>query len=131
MTPMMSARRRGFTLIELIVVMAIVALLVAIAAPRYFASVDRAKENSMRSSLAVMRNAIDQFVADRGRYPDTINDLVEARYLRQVPEDPLTGRRDSWVAVDPPPDATLSGRLADVRSGAAGRAASGELFADL
>ena len=113
----MPLRRRGFTLIELIVVMAIVALLVSIAAPRYFASVERARENSLRSSLAVMRHAIDQFAADRGRYPLTIDELVEQRYLRAVPEDPLTGRRDSWVAVEPPPDGTVPGRLADVRSG--------------
>lgn len=126
----MPLRRRGFTLIELIVVMAIVALLVSIAAPRYFASVERARENSLRSSLAVMRHAIDQFAADRGRYPLTIDELVEQRYLRAVPEDPLTGRRDSWVAVEPPPDGTVPGRLADVRSGAAGRNEAGELYAD-
>ena len=123
-------RRRGFTLIELIVVMAIVALLVSIAAPRYFASVERARENSLRASLAVMRHAIDQFAADRGRYPQTLEELVDQRYLRALPEDPYTGRRDSWVSVEPPPDGTVPGRLADVRSGAAGRNEAGELYAD-
>ena len=75
---------RAFTLIELIVVMAIVALLVSIAAPRYFGSLERARENSLRTSLAVMRQAIDQFAADRGRYPESLEELVNARYLRQV-----------------------------------------------
>jgi type II secretion system protein G len=121
---------RGFTLIELIVVLAIVALLVSIAAPRYFHSVERARENSLRTSLNVMRDAIDQYLADRGRYPDSLADLATQRYLRELPEDPLTGRRDTWVALPPAPDSAWAGNLADVRSGAAGRAADGKLYAD-
>jgi general secretion pathway protein G len=127
---MQQPSHRGFTLIELIVVMAIVALLVSIAAPRYFASLERARENSLRSSLLVMRSAIDQFAADRGRYPETLDELVSARYLRKVPDDPLTGRRDTWVLVDPAPDSLVSGRVADVRTGAAGRTRDGGLYAD-
>ena len=122
--------RRGFTLIELIVVMAIVALLVSIAAPRYFASVERSREHSLRTSLSVMRDAIDQFAADKGRYPESLDELVRTRYVREAPEDPLTGRRDSWVALAPPADAFLAGAMADVRSGAAGRGADGRLYAD-
>jgi len=127
---MQQPRRGGFTLIELIVVMAIVGLLVSIAAPRYFASLERARENTLRSSLAVMRGAIDQFAADRGRYPETLDELVAARYLRSVPADPLTGRRDSWVLVEPAPDSLVAGRVGDVRTGAAGRSAEGGLYAD-
>ncbi|MEK8050042.1 prepilin-type N-terminal cleavage/methylation domain-containing protein [Ideonella sp. DXS22W] len=124
-------RHRGFTLIELIVVMAIVALLTSIAAPRYLRSVDQAREASMRSSLAVMRQAIDQFAADRGRYPHDLQELVAERYLRALPEDPLTGRRESWVALSPPPDDGLAAAgVWDVRSGAAGRSRSGDLYAD-
>ena len=123
-------RRRGFTLIELLVVMAIVALLVSIAAPRYLASLDRAREASLRSSLAVMRQAIDQFAADRGRFPDGLDELVRERYLRQLPEDPMTGQRASWVALAPAADSVIGGALWDVRSGAAGRARNGELYAD-
>jgi general secretion pathway protein G len=91
-------RNRAFTLIELLVVMAIVALLVAIAAPRYFRSIERAKENTLRSSLHVMRDAIDQYLADRGRYPMSVRELAERRYLREVPVDPLTGSGADWAA---------------------------------
>jgi general secretion pathway protein G len=121
---------KGFTLIELLVVLAIVALLVAIAAPRYVDSVERARETTLRSSLAVMRQAIDQFAADRGRYPESLDELADARYLRHVPEDPVTGRRDSWIAVASPSDDALPGLLFDVRSGAGGRARDGSPYAD-
>ena len=121
---------RGFTLIELIVVMAIVALLVGIAAPRYFHSIERAKENSLRSSLRVMRDAIDHFTADRGRYPESLEELVRMRYLRDIPEDPLTGGRGEWVVLSPPPDADIGGQVFDVRSGSAQRAPDGTLYAD-
>lgn len=125
-------RRRpaGFTLIELIVVMAIVALLVTIAAPRYLHSIDRAREATLRTSLGVMRHAIDRFAADRGRYPDSLDELVATRYLRALPEDPMTGRRDGWVLLAPPPDSVLQGPVNDVRSGAAGRARDGALYAE-
>ncbi|CAD5373517.1 General secretion pathway protein G [Rubrivivax sp. A210] len=126
----MNSGRRGFTLIELIVVMAIVALLASIAAPRYFQSLERAREKSLRTSLAVMRDAIDQFAADKGRYPQSLAEMAQQRYLRELPQDPYTGRADSWLALAPPPDAVVQGGVADVRSGAAGRAADGSLYAD-
>lgn len=122
--------RQGFTLIELLVVLAVVALLVSIVAPRYLSSLDRARETSLRSSLQGMRHAIDQFAADQGRYPDALQELVTRRYLRQLPEDPFTGRRDSWVEVPPEPDTLLAGRVQDVRSGSAGRSSDGDLHAD-
>jgi general secretion pathway protein G len=121
--------RTGFTLIELIVVMAIVALLVSIAAPRYFRSVDRAKENALRTSLNVMRDALDQFAADKGRFPDSLSELVEARYLRSVPADPATGSSTTWIILSPVDPAT-KGKVYDIRSGAAGRASDGRLLAD-
>lgn len=129
----MSARRtavRGFTLIELIVVMAIVALLASIAAPRYFASLHKSRETALQSSLNVMRDAIDQFNADKARYPDSLEELVALRYIREIPEDPVAGSRDLWVTVAPPPDAQARGQVYDVRSGAAGRSADGRLYAD-
>lgn len=130
MTHRRRGRQGGFTLIELIVVMAIVALLVSIAAPRYLQSIDRAREATLRSSLAVMREAIDRYAADRGRYPDSLQDLVDTRYLRSLPEDPMTGRRDAWLVLAPPPGAVIQGRMSDVRTSAAGRARDGGLYAE-
>nr|WP_255420756.1 prepilin-type N-terminal cleavage/methylation domain-containing protein [Paucibacter sp. KBW04] len=125
-----NGRGRGFTLIELIVVMAIVALLTSIVAPRYFNSLAKSRETALRSSLNVMRDAIDQFAADKGRYPDSLEELATARYIREIPEDPLTGSREAWVTLTPPPDAQATGQVFDVRSGAAGRASDGRLFSD-
>jgi len=121
---------KGFTLIELIVVMAIVALLASIAAPRYFASLQKSKETALHTSLNVMRDAIDHFAADKGRYPDSLDELVTDRYVREIPEDPLTDNRDQWVLIAPPPDAQVRGNIYDVRSGAAGRGSDGRLYAD-
>lgn len=128
---------RGFTLIELIVVMALVALLLSIAAPRYVRSLDVARERALKTSLTTMRDAIDQFAADKGRWPESLQDLAVERYLREVPEDPLTGRRDTWVALAAQraaPGAAggtgPAGGIDDVRSGAGGRASDGRLYAD-
>lgn len=109
-------RTNGFTLIELLVVMAVIALLLSIAAPRYFEHLDRARENALHQSLSVMRDAIDKYAADTGQYPETLDDLVEKRYLRAIPEDPITERTDTWLT-DPPRDTELQG-IADVHSGA-------------
>lgn len=120
----------GFTLIELIVVMAIVALLASIVAPRYFNSLHKGKETALHVSLTTMRDAIDQFAADKGRYPESLQELAETRYIREVPEDPLTASRETWVELPPPTDMQASGNLWDVRSGAAGRSTDGRLYAD-
>ena len=122
-------RQRGFTLIELIVVMAIVALLVSIAAPRYFRSIERARENTLRTSLNVMRDAIDQFESDKGRYPESMDELVEDHYLRAVPVDPMTDSAATWVEVTPM-DPGAKGKVYDIRSGMSGRGSDGRLLAD-
>lgn len=109
-------RARGFTMIELLVTLAILGFLVSIAAPRYFSNIDRAKEDVLKESLYVMRDAIDKFYADRERYPETLDDLVKERYLRKIPVDPFTQSPRSWVQV-PPEDPSMGG-VADVRSGA-------------
>ncbi len=120
--------KRGFTLIELMVVMAIVALLLSLAVPRYFHRVDNARETILQQDLAVMRDAIDKYHGDRGRYPDSLEDLVTARYLRSVPVDPITERADTWQIVAPPGDA--AGAMYDVRSGAPGKGREGTPYAD-
>ena len=110
--------------------MAIVALLASIAAPRYFSSLQKSRETALLTSLNVMRDAIDQYAADKGRYPESLEELVTARYIRVLPEDPISGGRESWVIVAPPADMQASGQVWDVRSGAAGRSADGRLYAD-
>jgi general secretion pathway protein G len=117
-------RARGFTLIELLVVMAILALLLTIAVPRYLAHVDRSREAVLRHNLTLMRDAIDKHHADKGRYPDSLGELVTQRYLRAIPADPVTGREDTWAVVVPPPGSD-PGAVYDVRSGAEGNGADG------
>lgn len=124
----MHGRLRGFTLLELVVVMTIVALLAGIAAPRYFESVDRARERVLMQNLNVMRDAIDKFHADTGAWPPNLADLVARRYLRRVPDDPLTGSSTTWVVVGPP--APAGAGVYDVRSGAEGRAKDGTSYAN-
>jgi general secretion pathway protein G len=112
-------RQRAFTLIELVVVMAIIALLVSIAAPRYFHSVERARENVLRENLVLMRDAIDKYNTDNGHYPSSIEELAAKRYMRKVPDDPLTGSNSTWVVVAPPVNTDLTG-VYDIKSGAEG-----------
>jgi general secretion pathway protein G len=113
---------RGFTLIELVVVMGIIGLLLTLAAPRYFASIERGKEAVQQQNIYAMRDALDKFFGDNGRYPETLEELVAKRYLRSVPLDPFTEQGD-WVVLTPL-DPTLSG-VYDVKS-AMSREASGD-----
>jgi general secretion pathway protein G len=140
--PMTRATRRthGFTLIELLVVLALVGLLLSIVAPRTIDHIERARETTLRASLKEMRHAIDQFEADKGRAAASFDELVAHRYLRELPLDPITDRRDTWVAVSPaearpssaPPAAAAdapSEGVADVRSGAEGAGRDGTAYA--
>ena len=117
----------GFTLLELIVVMTIIATLLTLAMPRYYRGVERSREAVLRHDLAAMRDAIDKFFSDRGHYPESLQELAEKRYLRKLPPDPLTDSADTWVAV-PPPGAE-AGAVYDVRSGAKGNSSNGEPYA--
>jgi general secretion pathway protein G len=108
--------------------MVIVALLLTLAVPRYFHSVARAREAVLKQDLAAMRDAIDKYFADTGRYPPTLNDLVQRKYLRKIPRDPITDSPETWVVL-PPADAALGG-VYDVRSGAEGAASDGLAYQD-
>lgn len=120
----MTGARKGFTLIELLVVMSVIATLLTIAVPRYFQHLDRAREAALRESLAVMRDAVDKYHGDTGRYPETLEDLVTKRYLRKVPPDPITESTETWVIV-PPPDEPGQKKVWDIRSGAEGQGLNG------
>ncbi len=121
-------RGLGFTLIELLVVLSIVALLLTIVTPRYMGSIDHAKEVALKEDLKVMRLSIDRFHGDKGRYPESLAELVEARYLRAVPPDPITDSATTWVVV-PVDDPEFEG-ISDVSSGAQGVAKDGSAFAE-
>ena len=117
---------KGFTLIELLVVMAIIATLLSIVSPRYFNSIDKAKETVLRQDLAIMRDAIDKFYSDMGSYPITLDELVERRYLRSIPIDPLTESNETWVEM-PPLNEEEEG-VYDVSSGYNGQALDGSYY---
>lgn len=122
-------RKRGFTLIELLVVLSILATLLTIALPRYYRSVDHSKEVALKQTLLVVRDALDKFVADTGRYPESLTALVEKRYMRSLPFDPILDRNDRWILL-PPPEADKSG-VYDIRSGAPGNTLDGTPFREL
>jgi general secretion pathway protein G len=120
-------RARGFTLVELLVVLSIIALLISIAAPNYFGRAARAEEAVLREDLRIMRDAIDKHYSDAGRYPDSLQELVTKRYLRALPKDPLTRSDGTWIVVAPQ-DPQL-GRVYDLKSGAPGNGIDGTPYA--
>ena len=119
---------KGFTLIELLAVMVIIALLLTVAAPKYFGSVDRSRESILHQDLATMREALDKYYGDTGQYPDDIQDLVKRKYLRSIPRDPITDSDTTWVIVAPTNDA--KGAVFDIKSGASGNGADGTAYSD-
>ena len=118
----------GFTLIELMVVMTVIALLISIAVPRYFHSLEKAKEATLHQSLSVMREAIDKFYGDNERYPSSIKELVTKKYIRVVPMDPITESTETWITQSPSLDNT--GAVFDIKSGATGTAKDGTAYAE-
>jgi len=125
---MVSRQGRGFTMIELLVALAIMSLMVALAAPRYFSNIDRAREDVLREDLYVLRSALDHYYSDKNVYPNALADLVTERYLRKIPLDPFTQSPNSWIVV-PPVDASMGG-VADVKSGAPNTARDGTWLKD-
>ena len=119
---------RGFTLIELLVVLAIISTLLTLAVPRYFSSLQKSKEVVMRENLWIMRDALDKYFGDVGRYPDQLQDLATKKYLRAVPIDPLTETSTTWRVI--PPDDPEKGGVYDVKSGAEGTATGGMAYSE-
>ena len=125
---MMRRLRTGFTLIELLVVLAIVALLLTLAVPRYLPRIDGARETILLDNLRNTREVIDQYYSDTGRYPDSLEQLVEKKYLRNVPVDPITESSATWIVVAPE-DGT-KGAVYSIKSGAPGNDRSGKPYLD-
>jgi general secretion pathway protein G len=119
---------RGFTLIELLVVLAIVALLCTLASPRYFQSLGQSKEAVLIQNLQTTRETIDKFYADTGRYPESLDELVEKKYLRSLPVDPIT-EGTTWLLIAP--ESPDENGVYDIQSGAQGNRRDGTPFSAL
>ncbi len=129
-------RRRGlcgFTLIELMIVMAIIAILMSIAVPIYTRSIARAKESVLKNNLFTLRTMIDEYTYDKQKAPQTLQDLVSDGYLRQIPVDPMTGTSDSWVTVQEDALTAVNQTepgISDVKSGSDKKSSEGTAYSD-
>jgi general secretion pathway protein G len=127
------AREGGFTLIEVMVVMALIVVLASVGLTLYTNSIIRAKESVLKEDLYRMRDAIDQYYADQGKYPATLQDLVSDKYLRAIPADPFTNSADTWREIPSEPDPnnpTAQPGVYDVRSGSDQKALDGTKYSD-
>jgi general secretion pathway protein G len=126
----------GFTLLELLVVMAIIGILAAIAVPALKDSPQRAREATLKEDLFSMRSVIDQYHGDKGNYPPDLQTLVTDGYLRKIPTDPMTKSADTWLlameepSADQPADQPVTPGVIDVHSGSTGKALDGTLYKD-
>ena len=130
---MTRSQENGFTLIELIIVIAIIGILAAITVPQFKPAPQRAREAVLKSDLHTMREAFDQYFADKAKYPESLEALVDEGYLREVPKDPFTNSSSTWRLVyadasdDPlPEEAAAAPGIFDVKSGAPQQSLSGE-----
>ncbi len=117
-------KARGFTLVELMVVLVLIVILASLAAPLVTSSIQRGREAVLKEDLLVMRKAIDDYYADTGNYPEDIKQLMEKRYLRKIPVDPLTERSDTWREVRD------DAGIVDIKSGADGKSANDESYSE-
>jgi len=120
---------RAFTLIELLVVLSIIAVLLSLSVPRYFQSVDYSKEAILIENLRTVRETIDKFYGDAGRYPESLDELVDKRYLRSLPMDPVVGNATDWIVIPPP--AGDKGKVYNLHSSASGVTRDGLAFSNL
>ena len=123
----------GFTLIEVLVVVTLIVVLASVGMASYTNSVQRAREAVLRENLFRMRDAIDQYYADKNKYPQSLQDLVTDKYLREVPKDPMTNSADTWTTVPAEVDATNPAAepgVYDVKSGSEGTSLDGSKYAD-
>jgi general secretion pathway protein G len=126
-------RQSGFTLVELLVVLAIISILASMAVVQYRNSIQLANEGVLKTNLVRMRDAIDQYYADKGKYPASLDALVTDHYLRKIPEDPFTKSSDTWQTVPAEPDPanpSADPGIYDVKSGATGQALDGSNFTE-
>jgi general secretion pathway protein G len=124
---------RGFTMIEVLIVVVLVIVLAAVAMPTYRNSVHRAREAVLREDLYRMRDAIDQYYADKNKYPQSLQDLVSDKYLREIPKDPITDSADTWVTIPAEPDPTNPTAelgVYDVKSGSEATSMEGTKYSD-
>jgi general secretion pathway protein G len=108
--------------------MSIIAMLLTLAVPQYFGSVQKSREAVLKEDLVLMRGALDKYYGDVGKYPDALDDLVSRKYLRGIPRDPITESNATWVTV--PPDNPDKGGIYDVHSGADGKGANGSAYGE-
>jgi len=120
----------GFTLIELLIVISIIGILVTLAQPYYQRAVMAAKEATLKEDLFILRDVIDQYYADNAKYPLALNDLVEKKYIRRVPKDPITGSAETWNLVYFTDEQGQQNGIFDVRSGSEAVALDGTRYSD-
>jgi len=125
---MVTTRTRGFTLIELMTVLAIIAVLLTLVAPRYFNTLNKSEEVVLKNNLQTVRDAIGKYYHDNDVYPGNLEDLVTRKYLQHLPMDPITKSNRTWIEI---PSSEEKGGIVDIKSGAQGNASDGTPYASL